>query len=275
MRGRVRRAPVSTPALCRRRGGDRAGSDPRRPGRRRGPRLPLKRSAAYRATFLTMGRLLVATFVVLVVCSSPAQAATTVAKIGDLKLRAREKGGRLCITLFRHARNYQGMACGRIPRSPHRPLVISPDTFVDHYVAAVAPSVRTAETEDRKGRRARHRTFPGRGFGVRFVLIPAPPSPVFVRFYGIDGGLLGMDAGEAGYITMDDTEARILGEPGHDVTVHTEPRIAPTPDQADRIRTLACADATNGNAGSGWCTGEAESFVTVAPACDTPDLVSG
>jgi hypothetical protein len=125
-----------------------------------------------------MGRVLVATVVVLAVCYSPAQAATTVAKVGDLSLRAREKGGRLCITLFRNVRNYQGMACGRVPRSPHRPLVIFPDTFVDHYVAAVAPSVRIAETEDRKGRRARYRTFPGRGFGVRFVLIPAPLSPV-------------------------------------------------------------------------------------------------
>jgi hypothetical protein len=182
-----------------------------------------------------MGRVLVATVVVLAVCYSPAQAATTVAKVGDLSLRAREKGGRLCITLFRNVRNYQGMACGRVPRSPHRPLVIFPDTFVDHYVAAVAPSVRIAETEDRKGRRARYRTFPGRGFGVRFVLIPAPPSPVFVRFYGVGGWLLGMDAGLAGYITMEDNVARILGEPGHDVTVHTEPRIAPTPDQADRI----------------------------------------
>jgi hypothetical protein len=201
-----------------------------------------------------MGRVLVATVVVLAVCYSPAQAATTVAKVGDLSLRAREKGGRLCITLFRNVRNYQGMACGRVPRSPHRPLVIFPDTFVDHYVAAVAPSVRIAETEDRKGRRARYRTFPGRGFGVRFVLIPAPPSPVFVRFYGVGGWLLGMDAGLAGYITMEDNVARILGEPGHDVTVHTEPRIAPTPDQADRIRTLACADATNGNAGRSTST---------------------
>jgi hypothetical protein len=189
-----------------------------------------------------MGRLLVATVVVLAVCCSPAQAATTVAKVGDLKLRAREKGGRLCITLFRNARNHQGMACGRVPRSPHRPLVIFPDAFVDHYVAAVAPSVRTAETEDRKGRRARHRTFPGRGFGVRFVLIPAPPSPVFVRFYGIDGALLGMDAGMAGYITLEDNETRILGERGvRGVSAHTEPRIAPTPDQPDRIRTIACA----------------------------------
>src|SRR5215211_2587868 len=34
-------------------------------------------------------------------------------------------------------------------------------------------------------------------------------------------------------------------------------------------------DSTNGNAGSGWCTGDAENFVTVAPACDVPDLVSG
>lgn len=223
-----------------------------------------------------MGRLLVATVVVLAVCCSPAEAATTVVKVGELKLRAREKGGRLCITLFRNTRNYQGMACGRVPRSPHRPLVIFPDTFVDHYVAAVARRVRTAETEDRKGRRARHRTFPGRGFGVRFVLIPAPPSPVFVRFYGIDGGLLGMDAGEAGYITLEDNETRVLGERGvRGVSAHTEPRIAPTPDQPDRIRTIACAQFSTGGIGGGWCTEFAENFVMTAPSCDEPDLVSG
>jgi hypothetical protein len=222
-----------------------------------------------------MGRLLVAMLVVLAVCCSPAQAATTVAKSGDYSLRAREKGGRLCITLIRDRRNYQGMACGRIPRSPQRPLAIFPDTFTYHYAAAVPPSVRIAEAEDRKGRRTRHRTFRARGFSARFVLIPSPPIPVFVRFHGARDTLLGMDAGSFGYITMEDDEARVFGEPGHDVTVHTEPRIAPTPDQADRIRTLACADSTNGNAGSGWCTGDAENFVTVAPACDVPDLVSG
>src|SRR4051794_5359685 len=122
-----------------------------------------------------MGRLLVATVVVLVVCCSPAQGATTVAKVGDYSLRAREKGGRLCITLIRDRRNYQGMACGRIPRSPQRPLAIFPDTFTYHYAAAVTPSVRTAEAEDRKGRRTRHRTFRARGFSARFVLIPSPP----------------------------------------------------------------------------------------------------
>jgi hypothetical protein len=213
--------------------------------------------------------------VILAACCVPAQAATTVAKRGGLELRAREKGGRLCITLLRKGRYYQGQECGRIPRSPHRPLTIFPDAFVDHYAAAVAPSVRVAETESRGGRRERLRTFAASGFPARFVLIPAPPSPVFVRFYGAGGTLLGMDAGAAGYINLDDNETRILGEPGSDITAHTEPRIAPTPEQADRIRTIACADATNGNAGSGWCDLNAENFVTTAPACNAPDLVSG
>ena len=74
---------------------------------------------------------------------------------------------------------------------------------------------------------------------------------------------------------MDDNEARILGEPGDDVTVHTEPQIAPTPDQADRLRTLACADATNGNSGSGDCDEEAENVRHGARACNEPDLVAG
>jgi hypothetical protein len=96
-----------------------------------------------------------------------------------------------------------------------------------------------------------------------------------VRFYGAGGALLGMDAGPAGYITLVDNETRILGEPGSGVTAHTEPRIAPTPDQADRIRTFACADADNGSAGSGSCDLDAENFVTTAPACNAADLVSG
>jgi len=49
---------------------------------------------------------------------------TTVAKRGDLELRAREKGGRLCITLLRKGRYYQGEACGSVPRSPHRPQLV-------------------------------------------------------------------------------------------------------------------------------------------------------
>ena len=75
----------------------------------------LKRNAAHRATFLTMRRLLVAAVVVLAVCRSPVQAATTVAKVGELKLLAREKDGRLCVTLFRNARNYDRQA--RLPHS--------------------------------------------------------------------------------------------------------------------------------------------------------------
>jgi hypothetical protein len=42
------------------------------------------------------------------------------------------------------------------------------------------------------------------------VLIPAPPAAVFVRFYGADGALLGVDGGQAGYITFDN-ETQIFG----------------------------------------------------------------
>jgi len=71
-----------------------------------------------------MARLPLALIVVLAVWCTPALAEMTVAKRGDLELRAREKGGRLCITLLRKGRYYQGEACGSVPRSPHRPQLV-------------------------------------------------------------------------------------------------------------------------------------------------------
>jgi hypothetical protein len=219
-----------------------------------------------------MSRLLLA-FVLSLLGCVPAQAATKVAADGDFELRARQRDGRLCITLKR-ADRYQGQKCGRIPRSPHRPLRIFPDAGFSNYAAAVAPSVLTAETESRRGRRERHRTFSAGGFSARFVLIPAPPSAVFVRFYGADGTLLGVDGGPAGYISLDN-EAHVFGQPGRSVDVHTEPRLAPMPGDAGRLRTLACVDVTNGNSGGVTCDAQAENAVDLLAACDRPDLVGG
>ena len=72
----------------------------------------------------------------------------------------------------------------------------------------------TAETESRSGRRARYPTFAARGFSARFVLIPAPPSAVFVRFYGADGTLLGIDGGPAGYIDIGANRTPVFGDRG-------------------------------------------------------------
>jgi hypothetical protein len=149
------------------------------------------------------------------VASTPARGATTVARDGEFELRARQADGELCITL-RRSGHYRGQACGPIPRSPHRPLRMFPDVGFNDYAAAVAPSVRIAETESRRGRRERHRTFAAREFAARFVLIPAPPSAVFVRFYAADGTLLGVDGGPAGYIGFEN-ETPLLGEPGEGV----------------------------------------------------------
>src|ERR1044072_6937854 len=171
--------------------------------------------------------------VVLVWCA-PAQGAPRAGGGGGpVTLQARETGRRLCITL-RRSRHYQGEECGRIPRSPHRVLRMFPDIGFDNYAVALPPSVRVAETEDRRGRKARHRTFAARGFSARFVLIPAPPKAVFVRFYGADGTLLGVDGGPAGYIDFDNDLTTIFGESRDGVSAHTEPRIDPSPDQADR-----------------------------------------
>jgi hypothetical protein len=62
----------------------------------------------------------------ILVCCAPAQAATTVARSGEFELDARQQDGRLCMTLRRACR-YQGQVCGRIPRSPQRPLAMFPD----------------------------------------------------------------------------------------------------------------------------------------------------
>jgi hypothetical protein len=212
--------------------------------------------------------------VVLVWCA-PAQAAPrTVARVGEFTLQARESGRRLCVTL-RRSRHYQGEECGRIPRSPHRVLRIFPDIGFDNYAVAVPASVRVAETEDRRGRKARHRTFAARGFSARFVLIPAPPKAVFVRFYGPDGTLLGIDGGPAGYIDFDHDLTQIYGERRDGVSAHTEPRIDPSPDQADRIRTLACVDVDNSSGGSGFCDSDSENGLVVMGSCDSPDLAGG
>ena len=86
-----------------------------------------------------MRRSLLAALLVLGVCT-PAEAATTVAREGDFELRAFERGERLCMSL-RRSGHYRGQACGRIPRSPHRPVHMFPDIGFNNYVAAVPPSV--------------------------------------------------------------------------------------------------------------------------------------
>jgi hypothetical protein len=76
-----------------------------------------------------MRRSLLAALLVLGACA-PAEAATTVAREGDVELRAFERGGRLCMSL-RRSGDYRGQACGRIPRSPHRPVHMFLDVAVD------------------------------------------------------------------------------------------------------------------------------------------------
>jgi hypothetical protein len=49
----------------------------------------------------------------------------------------------------------------------------------------------------------------------------------------------------------------VFGEHFEGVEAHTEPRIA-TPEQPDRIRTLACIDVTDSFGDSGICDEEAE-----------------
>jgi hypothetical protein len=221
------------------------------------------RSAALLAGFLML------------VCCAPAQAAPkTVAKRGAFTLHAESrKDGELCITL-RRARRYQGMACGRVPRSPQRPLRMFPDVGFDNYAVVVPPSVRTAEVETRDGRRARHRTFAAPGFSARFVLIPAPPVAKFVRYYGADGSLLGIEGGPDGYIQPADTTA-VYGEHFEGVEASTEPLLMPTPDQADRLRTLACVTVANDSGGRGLCDQDSESALVVMGSCDGPDLIGG
>jgi hypothetical protein len=236
--------------------------------------VELLRRSSIGSTLSGVSRVFLAGVLVLV-WGAPAQAEMrTVATSGEFELRARERGGRLCMTL-RRERRYQGEVCGRIPRSPHRPLTMFPDVGWNNYAAAVPRSVRTAETESRRGRRARHRAFAPRGFSARFVLIPAPPSAVFVRFYGADGALLGVDGGPAGYIDLDADRTPVLGEPGESVEARTEALLAPTPDQADRLRTLACVEVTNGSGGGGFCDAESENGLVVMGACDGPDLLGG
>src|SRR3954451_2363814 len=202
----------------------------------------------------------------LVWCAPAHAAAKTVARTGEFTLQAQEKGGRVCITLRRN-RHYQGDQCGRIPRSAQRPVRMFPYVGFDNYAAAVPASVTSAETESRSGKRARHRTFAARGFAERFVLIPAPPTAVFVRFYGADGTLLGIDGGPAGYIDITANKTPVFGVHDEGVEAHTELRLAPTPDQADRLRTLACADVFNRTRGGSVCDFESDNALLLLGSC--------
>jgi hypothetical protein len=215
---------------------------------------------------------LLAALLVLGACA-PAQAATTVAREGDFELRAFERGGRLCMSL-RRSGHYRGQACGRIPRSPHRPVHMFPDIGFNNYVAAVPPSVHVAEVESRSGRRERHRTFAARGFFARFVLIPAPPVAVFVRFYGADGTLLGIDGGQAGYIGFDN-ETQVLGDSALGVDAHTEPLLWPRPGDPGALRTIGCIFATTSTGGSGFCDWHNDDGFVLLSECGRFDVAGG
>lgn len=207
------------------------------------------------------------------IAAAPAQAQErTVARNGEFTLHARESGDRLCMTL-RRERRYQGEECGRIPRSPHRPLTLTPYVGFNNYAAAVAPAVRTAESVSSSGKRKRYRTFAARGFSARFVIVPAPPPAQFVRYYGADGVLLGMVGGPAGYIDIDENSTPVFGDEEPGVRAHTEVRIAPTPDQPDRIRTLACIDVRGSGGGTDFCDDAAANGLAVMGSCSGPDLV--
>jgi hypothetical protein len=216
-----------------------------------------------------MRRSLLAALLALGLCA-PAEAAPTVAREADFELRAFERGGRLCMSL-RRSGHYRGQACGRIPRSPHRPVHMFPDIGFNNYVAAVPPSVRVAEVESRSGRRERHRTFAARGFVSRFVLIPAPPVAVFVRFYGADGSLLGVDGGQAGYINFDN-ETQVSGEPGSGVEAHTEPLLWPMPGDPGALRTIGCVFAETSLGGNGFCDWRADLGFVLLSECGAHDV---
>ena len=217
--------------------------------------------------------LLTGLLLALLLCGSAEARPKLVARYGEFTLRAQGSGERFCITLRRN-RHYQGQACGRMPRSPLRALQIYPDVGWNNYASAVPASVRVAESEAPDGTRKRHPTFASPAYpALRFVIVPAPPGVKFVRFYGADGALLGMDAGQAGYIGADGDVTYLLGDRENGVEAHTERRIWPSPGQADRVRTLACLSLDNSTGGEGLCADESEGVLGVLDACGEPNTL--
>lgn len=219
-----------------------------------------------------MLRVLLVMVLVLVLCPAAQAAPRTVARSGDFTLQAERKGDQVCLTL-RRDRRYQGEECGPQPRSAHSTVSVFPDVYSRTYAAAVGPTVRRAEAEDARGRRTSHKVFSARGFAARFVVVPPQVGAVFVRFYGADGTLLGIDPGPVGYIAPDN-EVQVLGDRESGITVHTEPKLEATPDQPDRLRTLACVQVVNASGGSETCDDVGDVLVIMG-ACDGPGLVGG
>ena len=136
--------------------------------------------------------------------------------------------------------------------------------------------MRYAVVESSRGKRVRHRAFASPAFrGLRFVIVPTPPGVVFVRFYDARGKLIGIDFGQAGYIGAPGDVTYLLGDREVGVSVGTETRIAPTPDQADRLRTLACVDLTDNHGGNGACDAESDGVFGARQSCDGPSLFGG
>ncbi len=223
-----------------------------------------------------IARLALAALLSLVLCApASAEFQRRVAKVGEFTLHASEERGQLCITLRRN-RHYQGATCGRLPRSPQRALRIDPDVGWNNYASAVPASVRYAVVESPRGKRVRHRAFASPAFrGLRFVIVPTPPGVVFVRFYDARGKLIGIDFGQAGYIGAPEDVTHLLGDRDVGVSVGTETRIAPTPNQADRLRTLACVDLTDNHGGNGACDAESDGVFGARQSCDGPSLLGG
>ncbi len=220
-----------------------------------------------------------AVFAAVLVSLLPASAAAAprqVAKVGEFTLDASRSHGQLCIDL-RRKRHLQGGTCGRVPRSAQRALRIDPDVGWNNYASAVPAAVRVAEVETPSGKRIRHRTLGSRAFpALRFVIIPAPRGGVmFVRFYDAGGTLIGIDFGQAGYIGSDENVTQLLGDHDAGVSANTEPRLSPTPDQADRLRALACITLVNQHGGSGTCASQSEGVVSLISACEAASMVGG
>ena len=81
--------------------------------------------------------------------------------------------------------------------------------------------------------------------------------------------------GPVGLDDFDDARGMVFGVRTEGVEAHVEPRIDPTPEQLDRIRTLACVSVANSSGGSGFCDNGGENGIVVLGSCDGQDLVGG
>jgi hypothetical protein len=221
---------------------------------------PAAGCAMIRSMLLTIAHRSLLGALALLVLAAPAGAAE-VARIDGGSLDARDRDGELCLRVAHITSDFEGggTSCAKAPWRPRRSSLV---TWVagDRLLAggAVPAAITRAEAELSDGRRVGFETVAGPGYRgryagrLRFFLAKLPLADpqdlesgglVAVRFFGSDGTLQGVAAGDFLGTPVGRRTVLLRERAGRNSTLvvgETLRRIVSTPLQLDRTEELTC-----------------------------------